>query len=204
MYVGLSSNVAGRAPNHWKHVQGTSPVFGLLVAVLGHLYPERFSLQPYTYQIFRTTDRSHIGLDEKIATILLSGYLWDGGLSSAFAGYCRGTGPKDTSFQKTLQLQANKQAIGKSGLQEKNTDKSIALIQETTRTFDLIESRDQQTTSSDIAALEEELTGLVERSSNLVDQIRSQEDIAVRHQSYADEAACDEVLAALQEYEQED
>lgn len=203
VYVGLASNVAGRAPNHWKHMQGTSPVFGLLVAALGYLYPGRFTLQPYTYQIFRTIDRSHIGLDEKIATILLSGYLWDGGLSSAFAGCSRGTGPNDMSFEKTLQLQANRQAIERSGFQERSIDKSLALIRESTRAFDLIQRQDQLILPSAISTLENELKLLIERSTKFIHCVNEQEDKIDRLQSNFIDAASDDVLAALQEYEQE-
>ncbi|KAK5207975.1 hypothetical protein LTR41_006487 [Exophiala xenobiotica] len=95
-YVGLGINTLERATNHWSHKGRESPLYGLYTATIWTNYGDLFGVQEYTYQVFKTTRIEDIGLDEIVASVLLSAYPWEGGLSYTWAGSSRGaTGNRD-------------------------------------------------------------------------------------------------------------
>ncbi|KAK5545173.1 hypothetical protein LTR25_000180 [Vermiconidia calcicola] len=95
-YVGLGINTLERATNHWSHKGRESPLYGLYTATTWTNYGDLFGVQEYTYQVFKTTRIEDIGLDEIVASLLLSAYPWEGGLSYTWAGSSKGaTGNRD-------------------------------------------------------------------------------------------------------------
>jgi len=90
VYVGLGKSVVQRSKDHSNHAGTISPILGLLCAVFKLRYGEVFQTTTSTWQILKTVHTSHIGLDERVTTVLCSAYPWDGGLSTAYAGMNRG------------------------------------------------------------------------------------------------------------------
>ncbi|KAK5092131.1 hypothetical protein LTR70_005736 [Exophiala xenobiotica] len=205
VYVGLASNVSGRAPNHWKHLVGTSPVMGLVTAVVDFLFPDVFSVTSHTYQILRTVDRSHIGLDEKIITVLCGAYPWDGGLSTAFAAGSRGTGPRDNSLEKTEELDGSHLAIQRTGVSQKNINRSLQLIQNTRDRYHIV--RDSAVSSQKAQALISatlvDCEKGFDRATTLVNQLsqaRQTQSAATAADQF--ETECEDMLALMQEFEE--
>ena len=126
-YVGLGSNLLGRSPSHWIHRGNESPIFGLFTAICHYLFGARFSdLQVYTYQIFKTVMVEDIGFDEIIASVLLSAYPWDHGLSYTYAGVSTGASTDRTNPNYLAGLEKNAESIERSGFLKANLEDAEA------------------------------------------------------------------------------
>ena len=84
VYVGMSSNPSSRGPRHKGRPD--SKLMGLFLSTLKYLYGDLYEIGVYTYQLFRGVREDDIGFLEIVASIMGSGFPWDGGLAYTYAG----------------------------------------------------------------------------------------------------------------------
>ena len=84
VYIGMSCNPSSRALKHKSRPD--SKLMGLFRSALKYLYGDLYEIGSFTYQLFHSGREDDIGFLEIIASILSSGYPWDGGLAHTYAG----------------------------------------------------------------------------------------------------------------------
>ena len=84
VYIGMSSNPSSRGPRH--RGRPDSKLLGLFLSTMKYLYGDIYEIGAYTYQLFYGLHEEDIGFLEIVASILGSGFPWDGGLAYTYAG----------------------------------------------------------------------------------------------------------------------
>jgi len=84
VYMGMSGNPSRRGPGHKG--KPDSILMGLFISTLRFLYKDLYEFGQYTFQLFHSVRKEDIGFLEVVASIMGSGFPWDGGLAYTYAG----------------------------------------------------------------------------------------------------------------------
>ena len=174
-YAGLSGTVMARAPEHWSQKKTESPVYGFLEAVVRHEWPSRFSTHETTYQLFRVVREDDIALNECLASVLSSAYVWEGGMSANYAGHSTGNkAERETKVYKE-RLRQNGKYYHELGYQSVNRRAAITRIEKLQALDNHLSARQRLTTELEENAKENASTRnqLLDNANELHNFLRS-------------------------------
>ncbi|ETN41181.1 uncharacterized protein HMPREF1541_03116 [Cyphellophora europaea CBS 101466] len=121
VYVGLGRNTAKRGGDHRFQMANESPIFGLYLATVQYCFGDYvYDIEDSTYQVFRTVRVENIGLDEIVASLLLSSYAWDGGLNCTHAGSSLGNNVDRSDLLYVQRMEDSARSIRMSQFQPEN------------------------------------------------------------------------------------
>jgi hypothetical protein len=136
VYIGMSSNPSSRGSMHKSRPQ--SKLLGLFLSTLRYLYGDLYHIDTYTYQLFYALREEDIGFLEIVASIMGSGFSWDGGLAYTHAGG-RPHGMHDIHKQRMSRAE---KMILESGHLERNIRDSAEKMERVELALNVFENRE--------------------------------------------------------------